>query len=136
MASKSASSAPGPSTACRSKSARSLKPFKTPATSPPSAANGTSAISSASICPPVAASTINMGTTTARSTISFMHDRDGGFDWHRDDHVCRDEGYTTSLLGDEAVRLIEKHDTAKPLFLYVPFNAPHSPLQALPEYLE
>jgi len=66
----------------------------------------------------------------------FTHDRDGGFDWHRDDAVCHDEGYTTKLLGDEAVRLIEKHDGNKPLFLYVPFNAPHSPLQALPEYLE
>jgi arylsulfatase A-like enzyme len=66
----------------------------------------------------------------------FTHDRDGGYDWHRDDEVCRDEGYTTKLLGDEAVRLIEKHDGNKPLFLYVPFNAPHSPLQALPEYLE
>jgi arylsulfatase A-like enzyme len=66
----------------------------------------------------------------------FTHERDGGFDWHRDDHVCHDEGYTTRLLGDEAVRLIEKHDGDKPLFLYVPFNAPHSPLQALPDYLE
>jgi arylsulfatase A-like enzyme len=66
----------------------------------------------------------------------FTHERDGGFDWHRDDHVCHDEGYTTKLLGDEAVRVIEKHDGNKPLFLYVPFNAPHAPLQALPENLE
>lgn len=65
----------------------------------------------------------------------FTHEREGGFDWHRDDAVCRDEGYTTKLLGDEAVKLIEKHDGNKPLFLYVPFNAPHSPLQAPPEYL-
>lgn len=66
----------------------------------------------------------------------FTHDRDGGYDWHRNDQVCRDEGYTTKLLGDEAVRLIEQHDATRPFFLYVPFNAPHSPLQALPEYLE
>ena len=66
----------------------------------------------------------------------FTHVRDGGFDWHRNDKVNRDEGYTTTLLGDEAVNLIEKHDAAKPLFLYVPFNAPHSPLQAPPEYLD
>src|SRR6476660_6293792 len=25
----------------------------------------------------------------------FEHTRDGGFDWHRDDKVCRDEGYST-----------------------------------------
>jgi arylsulfatase A-like enzyme len=66
----------------------------------------------------------------------FTHERDGGFDWHRDDQICRDEGYTTVLLGNEAVRLIEKQDAQKPLFLYVPFNAPHTPLQALPEHLK
>jgi arylsulfatase A-like enzyme len=65
----------------------------------------------------------------------FTHLRDGGFDWHRNDKVCRDEGYTTVLLGDEAVRLIGKHDSKTPLFLYMPFNAPHAPLQALPEHL-
>ncbi len=66
----------------------------------------------------------------------FEHNRDGGFDWHRDDKVNRDEGYSTVLLGNESVRLIEKHETQKPLFLYVPFNAPHTPLQALPEHLK
>ena len=66
----------------------------------------------------------------------FTHERDSGFDWHRDDKVNRDEGYTTVLNGNEAVRLIEKQDSAKPLFLYMPFNAPHTPLQALPEHLK
>ncbi len=67
----------------------------------------------------------------------FTHNRDGGFDWHRDDRVCRDEGYATTLLGTEAVRLIEAQDfAAAPLFLYLPFNAPHAPLQAMPEHLE
>ncbi len=66
----------------------------------------------------------------------FEHTRDGGFDWHRDDQVNRDEGYSTVLLGNESVRLVTQHDTAKPLFLYVPFNAPHAPLQALPEHLK
>ncbi|MGE3806023.1 MAG: arylsulfatase [Gemmataceae bacterium] len=66
----------------------------------------------------------------------FTHMRDGGFDWHKDDKVCRDPGYTTTLIGGAAARIIEDHDTSKPLFLYVPFNAPHSPLQALPEHLK
>jgi arylsulfatase A-like enzyme len=66
----------------------------------------------------------------------FTHVRDGGFDWHRNDQVCKDAGYTTTLLGDEAVRLIDQHDTKRPLFLYLPFNAPHTPLQALPEHLK
>lgn len=65
----------------------------------------------------------------------FTHERDGGLDWHRNDQAVREEGYTTVLIGDEAVRLIEKHDTDRPLFLYVAFNAPHSPLQALEEHL-
>ncbi len=65
----------------------------------------------------------------------FTHVRDGGFDWHRDDRVSRDPGYATTLLGNEAVRLIEQHAFATPLFLYLPFTAPHTPLQALPEHL-
>lgn len=66
----------------------------------------------------------------------FKHDRDGGLDWHRNDKGLREEGYSTNLLADEAVRLIAGHDQRKPLFLYVPFNAVHSPLQAPQEYLD
>lgn len=62
------------------------------------------------------------------------HVRDGGFDWHRDDKACRDEGYSTHLIAKEAVRLIEAHDGKKPLFLYVPFNAPHAPYQVPEKY--
>jgi arylsulfatase A-like enzyme len=65
----------------------------------------------------------------------FTHRREGGLDWHRNDQVCEDAGYTTILLGDEAVRTIQRHDPAQPLFLYVPFNAPHTPLQVPAEYL-
>jgi arylsulfatase A-like enzyme len=66
----------------------------------------------------------------------FTHMRDGGFDWHRNDQVCRDEGYATHLLAQESARLIEQHDAAKPLFLYVPFNAVHTPLQVPEKYLQ
>src|SRR5262245_33645686 len=38
----------------------------------------------------------------------FTHERDGGFDWHRDDRVHRDKGYSTQLLAAEAVRLIKE----------------------------
>ena len=66
----------------------------------------------------------------------YTHIRGGGHDWHRDDEAKYDEGYTTDLIGQEAARIIEDHDTGKPLFLYVPFNAPHSPYQAPEEHLE
>ncbi len=64
----------------------------------------------------------------------FTHIRDGGFDWHRDDKVCRDAGYTTHLLAKESVRLIKSNAGKKPLFLYVPFNAVHAPHQTPEDY--
>jgi len=66
----------------------------------------------------------------------FTHIRDKGLDWHRNDRPLRVEGYTTDLIADESVRLIEQHDTSRPLFLYVPFNAPHSPFQAPQSYID
>ena len=66
----------------------------------------------------------------------FSHMRDGGLDWHRDDKANRDEGYSTALIGDEAATLVERHDKARPLFLYVPFNAVHAPHQVPPRYKE
>jgi len=66
----------------------------------------------------------------------FTHARDGGHDWHRNDQESHDKGYATTLLGDEAVRVIEQKHDEKPFFLYLPFNAPHTPLQAPPEYLK
>ncbi|MHC4516492.1 MAG: sulfatase-like hydrolase/transferase [Planctomycetota bacterium] len=66
----------------------------------------------------------------------FTHIRDGGFDWHKNDRRNDDVGYATDLIGKEAVRLISEHDKTKPLFLYVPFNAPHTPLQAPQSYID
>ena len=66
----------------------------------------------------------------------FTHFRDEGFDWHRDDQVNRDEGYATELLGREAVRIVDTYAGKEPYFLYVPFNAVHSPLQVPDKYLE
>jgi len=66
----------------------------------------------------------------------FDHTRDGGFDWHRDDKVCRDKGYSTHLIADESVRIVKQYAGKQPLFLYVPFNAVHSPHQVPAKYLE
>jgi arylsulfatase A-like enzyme len=64
------------------------------------------------------------------------HVRDGGFDWHRDDRASRDEGYTTHLLAREAVLRIRERDKRRPFFLYVPFNAVHTPHQVPAKYTE
>lgn len=64
----------------------------------------------------------------------FTHVRDGGFDWHRNDKVCRDEGYTTELIARETVRFIREQEAAKPFFAYVPFSAVHAPLQVPEKY--
>ena len=66
----------------------------------------------------------------------FTHEQHGKVDWYRNNKVVKEEGYTTTLLGNDAVRLIEKHDPAKPLYLYLSFNAPHTPYQAPKEYLD
>jgi len=66
----------------------------------------------------------------------FTHERDGSKDWNRDDRPLDEEGYTTNLITAEAARLIRAHDRSQPLFLYVAFNAPHTPLQAPQEYLD
>ncbi len=65
----------------------------------------------------------------------FTHIRDGGFDWHENDRVNRDEGYATELIARAAIEVIAEHDRARRLFLYVPFNAPHTPLQAPKQYI-
>lgn len=59
----------------------------------------------------------------------FNHRRDGGLDWHRDGWPLREAGYSTDLMAREAVRILREHPPAKPLFLYVAFNAVHGPLQ-------
>ena len=43
-------------------------------------------------------------------------------------------GVVTDLLADEAVSFVERN-REKPFFLYLAFNAPHSPLQATEKYL-
>ncbi|HET8549992.1 MAG TPA: arylsulfatase [Bryobacteraceae bacterium] len=66
----------------------------------------------------------------------FTHEREGGLDWNRNGRSVREEGYSTFLLGAEAVRFIKQRERARPFFLYVPFNSPHAPLQAPPDYID
>lgn len=50
--------------------------------------------------------------------------------------MVKEEGYSTTLLGNDAVRLINAHDVSKPLYLYLTFNSPHTPYQAPQDYLD
>src|SRR5262249_4749870 len=60
----------------------------------------------------------------------FKHEAHGVGDWYRDNQRIDEPGYDTTLFGNEAVKLIEKHDPGRPLFLYLAFTAPHTPYQA------
>jgi arylsulfatase A-like enzyme len=65
----------------------------------------------------------------------FTHSAHGARDWFRDDQPVKEEGYVTRLLGDEAVRQIERRDPKTPFFLYLAFTAPHAPYQVPKEAL-
>ena len=64
----------------------------------------------------------------------YTKSRERFYDWHRNEQVLREEGYTTDLIGQEATKVIESLDTEKPFFLYIPFTATHGPDEA-PEAL-
>ena len=58
-----------------------------------------------------------------------------GRDFQRNGESIDDQGYETFLLAKEASRWIKDRDRTKPFFLYMPFIAPHTPLDA-PEDLK
>jgi arylsulfatase B len=62
--------------------------------------------------------------------------REGEVDWHLGHAACDETGYTTDLITDAAVRFIRDHATDGPFFCYIPFTAPHEPLQVPKDYLE
>ena len=66
----------------------------------------------------------------------FTKDRGGLTDWQRDGKFFKEDGYFTTLIGDEAVKLIESPDTKQPFFLYFASLAPHAPYQAPQEYID
>ena len=52
--------------------------------------------------------------------------------WHRDGKLFHEEGNATELIAAEAVRRIEEKQS--PWFIYVPFHAVHTPVDAPEEY--
>ena len=66
----------------------------------------------------------------------FTHEQHGVIDWFRNNDRVKEKGYTTALLGSDAVKWIDGQDAATPFFLYLSFNAPHTPYQAPQDYLD
>jgi arylsulfatase A-like enzyme len=66
----------------------------------------------------------------------FTRERGGVIDWQRNGKFLKEPGYYTTLIGDDAVKLINQQDPSKPFFLYFASLAPHAPYQAPKEYLD
>lgn len=62
----------------------------------------------------------------------YEHDVLGAIDWQRDGVTVREDGYSTELITREAVRVLQRRDRERPLFMFVSYNAPHGP-QAAPQ---
>jgi arylsulfatase A-like enzyme len=56
-------------------------------------------------------------------------------DWYRNGEAVQEEGYTTELLADDAIRMIRGRDKSRPFFLDLSLNAPHTPLESREPYL-
>jgi len=66
----------------------------------------------------------------------FTHECEGKVDWYRNHTLTREPGYSTTLFGDDAVKFVNAQQASRPFFLYLAFNAPHTPYQAPQEYLD
>src|SRR5262249_13741793 len=66
----------------------------------------------------------------------FKHSSHGVKDWYRNGKPLNEQGYDTELFGKEAIRQINAHDPATPLFMYLAFTSPHTPYQAPQKYLD
>ena len=71
------------------------------------------------------------------NTNYYKHTRENGHDLQQNGKPVDANGeYLTHLEAREAVRFIRERDRTKPFFLYVPFTAPHSPMQAPEKTIE
>jgi len=66
----------------------------------------------------------------------YTHGDFGVLDWFRNNKPVHEKGYTTQLLGADAVKYINAQEPNKPFYLYLTFNAPHTPYQAPKEYID
>lgn len=66
----------------------------------------------------------------------YTHSDAGVLDWFRNNKPVHEKGYTTQLIGNDAVKYINEQGPDKPFYLYLTFNAPHTPYQAPKEYVD
>ncbi|MEY4388263.1 MAG: hypothetical protein RLY20_3546 [Verrucomicrobiota bacterium] len=66
----------------------------------------------------------------------YTHSDAGVLDWFRNNKPVKEKGYTTQLIGADAVKYINEQSTGKPFYLYLTFNAPHTPYMAPKEYVD
>ena len=66
----------------------------------------------------------------------YKHSDAGVLDWFRNNQPVHEKGYTTQLIGADAVKYINEQSADKPFYLYLTFNAPHTPFQAPKDYIE
>ncbi len=60
---------------------------------------------------------------------------EGEYDLYRNDELHNREGYyMTDLISDESVAWLNIQSSDKPFFLYVPYTAPHEPIQGPDDY--
>ena len=60
----------------------------------------------------------------------------GGIDFQKNGVTINDQGYSTFLLAREASNWINSRDKERPFFMYIPFLAPHTPLEAPDNLIE
>ena len=82
-----------------------------------------------------AADIVNVGGANFIDRYQWWRGRSGGSAIRHNGELVEEKGYLTTRIAEEAARWIEASDDA-PFFAYVPFNAPHAPLQAPRPYVE
>ncbi len=66
----------------------------------------------------------------------YTHGDAGVLDWFRNNKPVKEKGYATQLFGTDAVKYINEQSADKPFYLYLAFNAPHTPYQAPQDYID
>jgi arylsulfatase A-like enzyme len=66
----------------------------------------------------------------------YTHSDAGVLDWFSNNKPVKEKGYTTQLIGADAVKYLNERSADKPFYLYLTFNAPHTPYQAPQDYID